>query len=32
MVEDAQRLDGIGDGDATIPDEQEVLSVLDIGR
>jgi hypothetical protein len=32
VVEDAQRFDGIGDGDATIPDEQEVLSVLRIGR
>jgi hypothetical protein len=32
MVEDAQCFDGISDGDATIPDEQEVLSVLGIGR
>jgi hypothetical protein len=32
VVEDAQRFDGVGDGDATIPDEQEVLSVLGIGR
>jgi hypothetical protein len=32
VVEDAQRFDGIRDGDAAVPDEQEVLSVLGIGR
>jgi len=32
VVEDAQRFDGVGDGDATIPDEQQVLSVLGVGR
>jgi hypothetical protein len=26
VVEDAQRFDSVGDGDATIPDEQQVLS------